>query len=417
MKKYLLFTLLLPFTGQSQNSCAGAVAITPGTYTTGAIDGTNVTGNTVCWGGTSQIGQHAEWYSYTPAADGIARIKTNFPANDGITLSNNIHAGVHTGTCGSLSCIGADGLISGSAPYYADITFEAREGTTYYISFDDYYSNKGLQFELILTTPTCDNTIPFSETWGTQLGFTCWKTYGGVGTQKWTYHPYMNLDADPQYDPVAVSYPSNNVATPKNQWLVSPPLQLEAGTNYSVSVKYNALHFGGTGATPNESFRTVVLSQQDPALAAETELGQVDGIVQQGAYVPPYNSELATTVTYNYMPPATGNYYLGLHSISPATVGALVIYDVTVAQAPLSAGEFESEKFRIYPNPANNLVHIDNQDIAINSISITDMNGRIVAGNYNKDNGTVDVSALAQGMYVMSIAYDGGVYNKKIVKQ
>ncbi len=417
MRIFLFLSLLLSFAARAQNSCAGAIALTIGTHTTGTISGTIETGPNVCWAFTGQEGTHAEWFKYTPDADGIATINTNLPQNNGVTLSNNTKVAVYTGTCGALQCYVADGLISGASTYHAVVNFEARQGVTYYIAFDDHWSNKPLEFELSLATPVCDNTIPFSENWATQLGFTCWKAYGGVGSQKWTYHPYMNLDADPQPDPVAVSYPSNNIATPKNQWLVSPVLQLEAGTNYAVSVKYNALHFGGTGAMPNESFRTVVLSQQDPALAAETELGQVDGIVQQGAYVPPYNSELATTVTYNYTPTATGNYYLGLHSISPATVGALVIYDVTVAQAPLSAGEFVSDKFKIYPNPANNLVHINNQDIAINSISITDMNGRIVAGNYNKDNGTVDVSALAQGMYVMSIMYDGGIYNKKIVKQ
>lgn len=415
MNRFLFFLLFLPLPGAAQNSCANAVPITTGTYTTGVIDGTMITGSNVCWGTTSQLGTHAEWYAYTPTADGMATITTDFPVNDGVTLSNNIKLNLHTGTCAALVCHAASGLIFGSAPFFASATFEVRTGTTYYISFDDFYSDKGLQFELSLQTPECVSEIPVAENFATHLDYTCWRAFGGNNYQKWAYHDGMQLDADPQRDPVAVAYPSLNGDMPKNEWLVSSAILFESGKTYTISIKYNALVFNGTAPIPNESFRTVMLTSQDPALAAETELGIVHGITQQGAYTPPYNGDLATTVNYNFSPGVTGSYYIGLHAISPATGGALVIYEVK-ADETLSAEDFDSGSFVIYPNPAGNVVAVKNtKDIPVQSIHITDINGRTVQFAHAAPN-VINISQLAPGIYIMNIACEGGTITKKIIK-
>ncbi len=414
MNRLLSLLFLMPFVATAQNTCATAVPITTGTYTTGVIDGTIITGNNVCWGLTSQLGTHAEWYTYTPTADGMATITTNLPANDGVTLSNNIKLNIHTGTCGTLECYAANGLIFGEGPYFAELTFEVRTGITYYISFDDFYSNKGVQFQLSLATPNCAATVPLTENFSTHLGFTCWRPFGGDSYQRWVYHDGMNLDPDPQHDPVAVAYPALDGNAPKNEWLVSSGVLFEQGKSYTISVKYNALIFNGQAAAPNESFRTVMLTAQDPDLAIETELGIVTGITQQGAFVPPYNGELATTVTYSFSPAATGNYHIGLHTISPATGGALVIYEVKADEA-LSAESFDDNSFVVYPNPVGNLVSISNTNgVAINAIRITDLNGRTIQSQNSAE--SIDVSQLVPGMYFINIIHEGGTFTKKIIK-
>lgn len=414
MNRILSLLFFLPLAGAAQNTCATAMPIATGTYTTGIIDGTMITGTNVCWGTTSQLGAHAEWYAYTPTADGMATVTTNLPANDGVTLSNNIKLNVQTGTCGALQCHAADGLIFGTGPYLAQATFEVRTGTTYLISFDDYYSSKGLQFQLSLATPNCISSVPLAEDFATPLGFTCWKPFGGNNYQKWTYHGGMNLDPDPQRDPVAVAYPALNGNTPKNEWLVSSGIVLQMGKSYTIKVKYNALAFNGQAPAPNESLRTVMLTSQDPAQASETELGIVTGITQQGAYTPPYNSELASTVTYTFSPQATGSYHIGLHAISPATGGALVIYEVK-ADETLSTESFDNTGFIVYPNPANDVITVSNtKGISINSINIVDLNGRTVQAQASAE--TVNISQLAPGMYIMNITHEGGTFTKKIIK-
>jgi hypothetical protein len=226
-KTFTILGLIISFFGYAQNDCGNAISITSGTYITGIIDGTNF--DEGCWHNTGMEGDHAEWYAYTPAADGIARINTDFAANDGNTLSNRIQVSVYEGPCNALDCYAAYGPIGSTAPFKPDFTFEVRTGKTYYIAFDDEASDQGLQFELTLQTPTCNTVLPYTETWGTHLGFTCWETFNTDDNQKWVYYPVANLNEDPAKDPVAAAFPSPNTTQAKNDWLISPPLQLQVG--------------------------------------------------------------------------------------------------------------------------------------------------------------------------------------------
>lgn len=75
--------------------------------------------------------------------------------------------------------------------------------------------------------------------------------------------------------------------------------------------------------------------------------------------------------------------------------------------------------FSVSPNPANDFVTISNADnISVNAISITDINGRVVKQNTysNVTNVQVNVSDLASGVYMMNITSDKGAFTKKIIK-
>lgn len=78
-----------------------------------------------------------------------------------------------------------------------------------------------------------------------------------------------------------------------------------------------------------------------------------------------------------------------------------------------------SNKFSMFPNPANNVISISNADnVLVNSINITDINGRIVmSNNYNGVNTTeLNVSALTSGVYFVNINTNEGVATKKLMK-
>ena len=68
---------------------------------------------------------------------------------------------------------------------------------------------------------------------------------------------------------------------------------------------------------------------------------------------------------------------------------------------------------------AKDLITISNtENISVNSISITDLNGRIVKQNTysNETNVQVNISDLSSGVYMMNITSDKGSVTKKIIK-
>lgn len=75
--------------------------------------------------------------------------------------------------------------------------------------------------------------------------------------------------------------------------------------------------------------------------------------------------------------------------------------------------------FSVSPNPANDIVNITNSDnVFVNAISITDLNGRVVKQNSfsNTSNVQVNISDLSSGVYMMNITSDKGSVTKKIIK-
>lgn len=76
-----------------------------------------------------------------------------------------------------------------------------------------------------------------------------------------------------------------------------------------------------------------------------------------------------------------------------------------------------SSQLSIFPNPSNGIVTILAPEMAINSIEMSDINGRIV--KITKVNGLnetqINVSDLAKGVYFLKIASDKGIATKKLV--
>ena len=80
--------------------------------------------------------------------------------------------------------------------------------------------------------------------------------------------------------------------------------------------------------------------------------------------------------------------------------------------------ETAASALRIYPNPAANSLKIEISGSAeIESVSLYDISGRLVKAQQSGF-GSIDISGLATGMYVMKVALnDGKVFEEKIVKK
>lgn len=90
---------------------------------------------------------------------------------------------------------------------------------------------------------------------------------------------------------------------------------------------------------------------------------------------------------------------------------------VVITQATLSLGDFEKESFAIFPNPAQNLVNIQNNQKNIEEIQLYDLTGRLLV-NVRPESAfsQLNLSNLTNGLYLLKVTSDGKSVTKKIVK-
>lgn len=104
----------------------------------------------------------------------------------------------------------------------------------------------------------------------------------------------------------------------------------------------------------------------------------------------------------------------GLFVASPLG-GALL----ELPSAPLGVEEFNSASFTVYPNPAKDQLNISASGIEMSqySYAITDILGRVLLNNKIESNNTINVNALSEGVYNLSILEGNKiVVSKKFVK-
>ena len=69
----------------------------------------------------------------------------------------------------------------------------------------------------------------------------------------------------------------------------------------------------------------------------------------------------------------------------------------------------------VYPNPTENTLNITTGNLENVKYSLYDFTGKLLIEGYN--NGQIDLSQYASGVYFLNIDYNGKTYNKKIIKE
>jgi Secretion system C-terminal sorting domain/Regulator of chromosome condensation (RCC1) repeat len=83
----------------------------------------------------------------------------------------------------------------------------------------------------------------------------------------------------------------------------------------------------------------------------------------------------------------------------------------------LANDTFSTTQIKIYPNPATNALHIENQDgIDIEQIRIINLLGETVLIETSTFE-TINIEKLATGMYVLEVVANGKIINNKFIKQ
>jgi len=151
-----MFSFVIQFTN-AQNTCATATPLTTaGLSVITVLDGTQVP-SLFCINDPDANPTKAEWYAYTPTANYNVTVTSDVVQNN---PRIDTRLNVYTGTCGSLVCVAGDD--DGGSNFSSTTTFYATSGTTYYIAWDNRWSDSGFTFQLTQTVVTGSPAITYN---------------------------------------------------------------------------------------------------------------------------------------------------------------------------------------------------------------------------------------------------------------
>ena len=106
--------------------------------------------------------------------------------------------------------------------------------------------------------------------------------------------------------------------------------------------------------------------------------------------------------------------YGGESHLSDENVQLIIINFIKEYRIPLvGVNEIDTIDFEIYPNPIQDEVNVM-VNYNVNSITITDVTGKVVLANSNAK--SINVSSLTKGVYLVKVVTDKGESVKKIIK-
>jgi len=154
---------------------------------------------------------------------------------------------------------------------------------------------------------------------------------------------------------------------------------------------------------PDETW-IYIISRQGNLSTGGSWNGFVMGMKKEnGVWIFPtqaHNGEILPTLGYNEIGPATFNY---------TTDQPLSVNDIDIKNAKIS----------IYPNPSNNLISLNNEDLHKQTFDykIIDLQGRIIISGSTKFNNQINVESLTNGNYIIQIQTDNNeIITRKIIK-
>ena len=195
-----------------------------------------------------------------------------------------------------------------------------------------------------------------------------------------------------------------DVNPPNNSWLISPQITLgEADNLVFFQAKATDAQYG------IEQFNVLVST-------GTTDVNDFDLIA----------SETITTGTtwmlYNYDLDAYANQdiYIAIQCVSNDQFGFMVDDFKVEGTTTASVDDFTAAQFKIHPNPANDVINLNNgSELIISEVNLIDIQGRVLQTIKKNDLNElqINVSSLSKGMYFLDIATESGKVVKKFSKK
>ena len=113
---------------------------------------------------------------------------------------------------------------------------------------------------------------------------------------------------------------------------------------------------------------------------------------------------------------APGDYFLKLTSTNPTNTNYTTPYQFNIATT-LSAEDISFESFVFYPNPAKDVLHLDN--ISLTKVSVYSILGRLIEAKSfkNTTSNTLDLSSLKSVIYLIVLENNSQQKTIKVVKE
>jgi hypothetical protein len=207
---------------------------------------------------------------------------------------------------------------------------------------------------------------------------------------------------DNAYDGEKSMHNSFGFISPLNDWLFTPPMQLEGGHTYKFSFWTKVKRFNGE---TNEALAVRWGTNNHSSAMYEQPLFSDDNMT----------SETWTLKEAQFVPTANGKYYFGFHNFSQP-LQFLTFVDLVRIDKLSSINETEVAKMHVYPNPANDKLYIRGEQM-IETVTVLDVTGKTISVTKpSAEKAVVDFSYLTEGLYIISIQTANGSYSTKIVK-
>lgn len=262
-------------------------------------------------------------------------------------------------------------------------------------------------------------SIPYTENWSNEnLYFSCYSVEDtNTDDLSWTFNTGVNdLDGDGTDDNFITVFPQGAGAA-KDDWVFTPSFYGTAGTDYTISIKYNSVD---VNATANESFDLVITDTPSSLATNQTTIGSYSGITQNGTYGDTTGNDLITqayTSAASYTPTVDGDFHVAIHANTPAADSDVFIVLEIVITETLSVDEFNLGAFKHHYNKNLKVLNLESSDLPMTKVEIFSVSGQtVLQKSLNNTTSSIDVSQLSNGVYLAKVNIGGNLQTIKFVK-
>ena len=136
--------------------------------------------------------------------------------------------------------------------------------------------------------------------------------------------------------------------------------------------------------------------------------------LSNGEALPSWLDFNAQTRTLTCSPTDEGVTAVTIKATNPDTMSASCTFNIVSSLT--SVDQFEKQRIKVFPNPANNTLHIEYPGIMQKEVSYTiiDLNGKTILQERIADN-IIDISGLTEGTYFFKLYFEKEIIIKRIL--
>ena len=91
--------------------------------------------------------------------------------------------------------------------------------------------------------------------------------------------------------------------------------------------------------------------------------------------------------------------------------GCDYVEEIASGSATLKVNEFD---FQAYPNPTTGIIHLKSENLDLNKVEVYDVYGKLIFSS--SSSGSIDLSSLESGQYILKLVSEGRVLTVKVIK-